>query len=106
MITLLLGLAVVAVARSQSPPDTQSGLATTIRDETMLDGRGGVLRNVVIRVENGRIASVAQSRERATYDLPGITVMPGWIDTSERSKGAPGKQGNGTGLQRRGHPTV
>jgi imidazolonepropionase-like amidohydrolase len=81
VITLLLAVTAVAVTGSQTAPPTQSDPATTIRAETMLDGRGGVLRNVVIRVENGRIASVVQNGERVTYDLPGITIMPGWIDT-------------------------
>jgi len=48
---------------------------------TILDGRGGTLTGRQIVIENGRIASVASGNERATYDLRGLTVMPGWIDT-------------------------
>jgi imidazolonepropionase-like amidohydrolase len=35
----------------------------------------------MIVVEGGRIARVADARGNATYDLTGLTVMPGWIDT-------------------------
>src|SRR3954468_219234 len=48
---------------------------------TILDGKGGVLRNQQIVVEGMSIASVAAGKAAATYDLRGLTVMPGWIDT-------------------------
>jgi imidazolonepropionase-like amidohydrolase len=35
----------------------------------------------MIVVEGGRIARVADARGKATYDLTGLTVMPGLIDT-------------------------
>lgn len=52
-----------------------------IKTSTILDGKGGVLHNKMIVVENGRIARVANGGGKATYDLSGLTVMPGWIDT-------------------------
>ncbi len=48
---------------------------------TVLDGRGGTLRNQQIVIENGRIVSIAAGSAKADYDLRGATVMPGWIDT-------------------------
>jgi hypothetical protein len=48
---------------------------------TILDGRGGVLTNRQIVIEGGRISSIGAGKARATYDLRGLTVMPGWIDT-------------------------
>ena len=48
---------------------------------TVLDGRGGLLRNQQIVIENGRIVSVGASSAKADYDLGKRTVMPGWIDT-------------------------
>src|SRR5439155_5672260 len=53
----------------------------SIRTTTMLDGKGGVLKNQEIIVEGGRIVSVADAKGRAGYDLQKFTVMPGWIDT-------------------------
>ncbi len=52
-----------------------------LKTSTLLDGRGHVLRNQEIVVDGQRITRVADAREPATYDLSGLTVMPGWIDT-------------------------
>src|SRR5216683_127721 len=48
---------------------------------TILDGKGGVLKNQQIVIEGSRIQSVQAGTLPATYDLRGLTVMPGWIDT-------------------------
>jgi imidazolonepropionase-like amidohydrolase len=52
-----------------------------IRTSTLIDGRGRVLRNQEITVQDGRITRIADARQRPTIDLTGFTVMPGWIDT-------------------------
>jgi imidazolonepropionase-like amidohydrolase len=52
-----------------------------IETSTILDGRGGVLKGQQIVVEGSRIRSVGVGKAAATYDLRGLTVMPGWIDT-------------------------
>src|ERR1700730_13432679 len=71
VISLLLG-AVAAVSPAQP---------SAIKTTTILDGKGGVLRNKEIVIEGGKISRVAEARGTATYDLSGLTVMPGWIDT-------------------------
>jgi imidazolonepropionase-like amidohydrolase len=51
---------------------------------TLLDGRGAILRNQQIVIEGGRIISVGPAgpgSSKADYDLTGLTLMPGWIDT-------------------------
>ena len=53
----------------------------TIKTSTILDGTGHVLKDRVIVIEDGRISRIDTARDRATYDLSGLTVMPGWIDT-------------------------
>src|SRR5258708_12631743 len=53
----------------------------TIKTTTILDGKGHVLKNKQIVVEGSRIAGVSDAKGKATYDLSGLTVMPGWIDT-------------------------
>ena len=65
---------VAGSAFSQSPP-------VTLQADTVLDGRGKVLQNVTITVQDGQIRSVASASGPAAYDLRGLTVMPGWIDT-------------------------
>lgn len=52
-----------------------------IKTTTLLDGKGNVLKNKEIVVDGSRISRVTDAKNRATYDLSGLTVMPGWIDT-------------------------
>jgi imidazolonepropionase-like amidohydrolase len=60
-----------------------------LRAGTMLDGKGHVLHNVVIVVEDGRITRVSPNAKdqqiagAAFYDLSRLTVLPGWIDVHD-----------------------
>jgi len=54
---------------------------TVIKASTVLDGKGATLKNVQIVVEGSTITKVGAGSAKATYDLTGLTVMPGWIDT-------------------------
>jgi imidazolonepropionase-like amidohydrolase len=66
----------------------------TIRASTMLDGRGGARRDVRITVEGSKIVRVdADSKGPASYDLTGLTLMPGWIDTHVHVNGHFNKDG-------------
>jgi imidazolonepropionase-like amidohydrolase len=58
-----------------------SAQTIVIQTGAILDGRGGVLKNRQIVVEGSKIRMVAAGIAKATYDLRGLTVMPGWIDT-------------------------
>lgn len=53
----------------------------TIKTTTILDGKGHVLHGKQIVIDGGRIVGVSDAKGRAMYDLSGLTVMPGWIDT-------------------------
>lgn len=52
-----------------------------LKTSTILDGKGNVLTNRSIVIEDGKISRIAGPSEKASYDLSGLTVMPGWIDT-------------------------
>jgi imidazolonepropionase-like amidohydrolase len=52
-----------------------------IQTSTILDGKGGVLKNQQIVIEGSTIRAVSAGTAKADYDLRGLTVMPGWIDT-------------------------
>jgi imidazolonepropionase-like amidohydrolase len=52
-----------------------------IQTSTILDGKGGVLRDQQIVIEGSEIRTVAAGKAKPDYDLRGFTVMPGWIDT-------------------------
>src|SRR5580658_2023891 len=67
-------LAAAAVAHAIAQP-------IVIKTTTLFDGRGHVLRNRQITIENGRITRIAPAQGKPTIDLSGLMVMPGWIDT-------------------------
>jgi len=52
-----------------------------LRTGTLLDGKGGVFHDRQIVIEGAKIVAVEPASGKATYDLRGLTVMPGWIDT-------------------------
>jgi imidazolonepropionase-like amidohydrolase len=47
---------------------------------TLLDGKGGVLRDTRLVIENSRIVAIDPKAGPVDYDLRGLTVLPGWID--------------------------
>jgi len=51
-----------------------------IAASTLLDGRGKVLHDTRIVVQNGKIVKVDPKATPVDYDLRGLTVLPGWID--------------------------
>jgi len=58
------------------------GPATVIRGASAFDGRGRIIPNATIVVRDGKIASVESGgATAATYDLKGVTILPGLIDT-------------------------
>jgi imidazolonepropionase-like amidohydrolase len=73
-------VAAAAVALTAQAP------TITIRAGTLVDGKGGVSRNVRLTVEGSTVREVAADGPAAsaptpTYDLRGLTVLPGFIDT-------------------------
>lgn len=57
------------------------GQRIVIQTSTILDGKGGVLKDRQIVIEGSKIQAVAASKAKPDYDLRGLTVMPEWIDT-------------------------
>lgn len=52
-----------------------------VRVGVALDGRGNVIRDTTLVIEDGKIVRLDPSIRRATCDLSGLTAMPGMIDT-------------------------
>ncbi len=73
MAAALCGLGAATVAAQSAP--------VTIHADTLVDGAGKVQKNVVVTVRDGKIVSIGPSTAPATYDLKGLTVLPGLIDT-------------------------
>ncbi len=61
-------------------PSLATAQQTAIRAGALIDGRGGIQRNVVIGIEGTRIAKIESGNARANYDLSQFTVLPGLID--------------------------
>lgn len=63
------------------------GIAATFAQRIVLkatavyDGKGGIEKNREIVIDGGKIAAIEKSSTKPTYDLSGLTVMPGFIDT-------------------------
>jgi imidazolonepropionase-like amidohydrolase len=72
---LLLASCAAVLVTAQAPQ------TITIRAGTLLDGRGGSKKNVVVTVRDGKIATIAPSNAAVTYDLSKYTLLPGFIDT-------------------------
>ena len=59
-----------------------SAQTITIKTSLLIEGRGGVISDAMVTVEGSQIVKVeTKSTAKPTYDLTGMTLMPGWIDT-------------------------
>jgi imidazolonepropionase-like amidohydrolase len=77
--TLVLAASSLAQAQNMTPPT--NGAPIVIHADRVLDGKGRVIANGTVVVQNGKITRVETSPQGAvTYDLKGMTVMPGLID--------------------------
>src|SRR5882762_8455862 len=89
--TLRLGHASV-LAQGRSTPQT-----ITIHAASVFDGRGRSTPDATVVVEGGRIVRVESGRTAtATYDLRGLTLLPGLIDTHVHLDTHFGKDGRAT----------
>jgi imidazolonepropionase-like amidohydrolase len=63
----------------------------------LLDGRGHVIRDTRVVVEGAKIVAVDPKAAPVDYDLRGLTVMPGWIDSHVHITWSFGKDGRNAG---------
>ena len=76
------GAAVLLANRGRKAEALAAGSQPVVlRASLVLDGRGHILRDTSIVVENRKIARLDPKATGRTYDLRGLTVLPGWIDT-------------------------
>ena len=64
----------------------------------LFDGKGNVLRDKQIVIQDGKIVDVQPSSGPVDYDLRGLTVMPGWIDAHDHITWIFGKDGKNAGM--------
>ena len=70
---------------------------TIIGVSTLFDGKGHVLHDTRIVVEDSKIVAIDPKAEPVDYDLRGKTVMPGWIDAHVHLTWIFGKEGKNAG---------
>lgn len=77
-----------------APSAASAQSAITVRAGTLIDGKGGVRRNVTLQIEDGRITSIRDATPgKVTHDLTRFTVLPGLIDTHVHMESHFGKDG-------------
>jgi imidazolonepropionase-like amidohydrolase len=82
--------ALVQTLSAQTPPSPQR---IVLAASTVLDGKGHILRNTRIVVENSKIIALDPKAAPVDYDLRGMTVLPGWIDAHVHLAFSFGKSG-------------
>jgi len=89
-----LGIGALLATVSSAPAQTT---AITIRAASAFDGRGRSLPDATVVVQGGKIVSVQSAAAgTATYDLRGLTLLPGLIDTHVHLDTHFGKDGRAT----------
>ncbi|MCI0352999.1 MAG: amidohydrolase family protein [Acidobacteriales bacterium] len=68
-----------------------------IAANTVLDGKGRVLRKTRIVIEGSKIVALDPKAKPVDYDLRGLTVLPGWIDAHVHITWSFGKDGKNAG---------
>jgi imidazolonepropionase-like amidohydrolase len=92
---------VIAALLSISPLQLRSQAPTRpviIDAGVLFDGKGNVLHDKLIVVQDGKIVSVGPRTGPVDYDLRGLTVMPGWIDAHSHITWIFGKDGKNAGM--------
>lgn len=81
MPVLLSLLGVCVMTRSFSSQTPERGKRIVIAASAVFDGKGRVLRDTRIVIEGAKIVALDPKAGPVDYDLRGLTVMPGWIDS-------------------------
>lgn len=74
-------LAALAIAFVASRPLGAQTDAITLRAPLLIDGRGGQRTDTMVTVKDGKIRVLGPATGTPTYDLSGLTLLPGFIDT-------------------------
>jgi imidazolonepropionase-like amidohydrolase len=91
--TIFLILSLLLAGGFAPPLSAQTSQRIVIAVSTAFDGKGKVLRNTRLVIEDGRIVALDPKAAPVTYDLRGLTVMPGWIDLHTHLTSSFGKDG-------------
>ena len=79
--TAIISLLILFFCSSTTPVRTEQPKRIVIAVGTLFDGKGDVLTNTRIVIEGSRIVRFDPNAGPIDYDLRGLTVMPGWINS-------------------------
>jgi imidazolonepropionase-like amidohydrolase len=94
IVSVLCICALVQTSFSQSQGQNKRFV---IAASVMLDGKGRVVRDTHIVIENSKIVAIDPKAGPVDYDLRGLTVLPGWIDAHSHVTWSFGKDGKNAG---------
>jgi imidazolonepropionase-like amidohydrolase len=77
----LLAVAATLALAASGPSIHAQSASVTLRAPLVIDGRGGMQNNAQITVSGGKITTLGPASGPVTYDLAGLTLLPGFIDT-------------------------
>src|SRR5437588_8413675 len=97
LILCIISILVVCAPQSISSQTSMQSKRIVIAASTVLDGKGHVLRNTRIVIEGSKIISIDPKAGPVTYDLRGLTVLPGWIDSHVHITWSFGRDGKNAG---------
>jgi imidazolonepropionase-like amidohydrolase len=86
-------LFVNAMGQPSSPQSPVPQKRIVIAASTLLDGNGRVLHDTRIVIEGSKIVAIDPKAAPVDYDLRGLTVLPGWIDSHVHIAWSFGKDG-------------
>ncbi len=98
-VVFVLWLACSIRATGDSHPLTSdsNNKRVIIATSRVLDGHGNVLRDTRIVIQGSRIVALDPKASPIDYDLRGLTVMPGWIDSHVHITWSFGEDGKNEG---------
>lgn len=99
--TTVFSILSILSASAMGQPSSQQKAAPpkhiVIAASTLLDGKGHVLHDTRIVIEGSKIVAIDPKATPVDYDLRGLTVMPGWIDSHVHIAWTFGKDGRNGG---------
>ena len=98
----ILTVCVLAQPISSQTPTTNQRIMRAhkrivIAASTVFDGKGRVLRDTRIVIEDSKIVAIDPKAGPVDYDLRGLTVLPGWIDAHVHITWSFGRDGKNAG---------
>jgi imidazolonepropionase-like amidohydrolase len=90
-------LSLYVQARRASAQTPQPRKRVVISVSALLDGKGRLLRDTRVVIEGPKVVAIDPKAGPVDYDLRGLTVLPGWIDSHVHITWGFGKDGKNAG---------